>query len=148
MHLLVFTLIVIFQGLVFTWICPFLMGPLLGLFAIASRIAGKEGTNRWILWIVAPLAFAGNAYVLWGWAAYLSLFTHHWSAAPEVSQHWLYYTIGFFGCAGPLSSMAAGDRNVGSAIHICLASLAFIAFCIWPYAATAIYGWVLAIFGR
>jgi hypothetical protein len=146
MNLLKFFLLLLFQGLVFKWIYPLLIGPLMGLVMLAFRKdPGK--LNAWA-YLVMAIVFAGNAYVLWGWAAYIAHLSHSWSAAPEVTQHWLYFVIGFFGCVGPLASMAAGETNIGSAIHFCLTSIAFIVFCIWPVAATTLYGWLPALFGQ
>jgi hypothetical protein len=45
------------------------------------------------------------------------------------------------GCVGPLASIDAGERFF-------LTSIAFIVFCIWPIAATTLYGWLPALFGR
>ena len=143
MHIIIFILILVFQGLVFSWVSTFLLGPFLGLAVITSRVAGDNPARRWMWWLVGPLIFAGNAYVLWGWAAYVARLTHSWSAAPDVTQHWLYYILGFFGCVSPLSAMAAGEDNTGSAIHIFLTAFAFITFCIWPVTAFVLYGWIL-----
>jgi hypothetical protein len=118
----------------------------MGLVMLAFRKdPGK--LNAWA-YLVMAIVFAGNAYVLWGWAAYIAHLSHSWSAAPEVTQHWLYFVIGFFGCVGPLASMAAGETNIGTAIHFFLTSIAFIVFCIWPIAATTLYGWLPALFGQ
>ena len=103
--------------------------------------------NPWA-YLVMAIVFAGNAYVLWAWAAYIAHLSHYWSAAPEVTHHWLYFVIGFFGCVGPLGSMAAGETNIGTSIHFFLTSIAFIVFCIWPMASTTLYGWLPALFGR
>jgi hypothetical protein len=146
MNALWFFLLLVFQGFVFTWICPFLLGPFMGLVMLAFR-KNPDKVTAWT-WFVMAIAFAGTAYVLWGWAAYIGHLSHSWSAAPEVTQHWVYFVLGFFGCVAPLSSMAAGEKNTGSAIHIFLTSIAFIVFCIWPVAATALYGWVPSLFGR
>ena len=148
MHAIIFFLILVFQGFVFTWVCPLLMGPFLGLAVVADRAAGDNPARRWMWWVVGPLLFAGNAYVLWGWAAYISLLTHSFSAAPEVSQHWLYYILGFFGCVSPLAAMSAGEDNAGSAIHFFLTALIIIVFCIWPVGVIALYGWTLALVGK
>jgi hypothetical protein len=147
MTLLKFILLLVFQGFVFTWICPFLHGPFLGLAMLALRKTKDEKIRGWT-WLVLALAFAGTAYVLWGWAAYVAWLAHSWSVTPEVTQHWLYYVIGFFGCVSPLSAMAAGERNTGSSVHILLTSVAFVVFCIWPVTAIGMYGWLPALFGK
>ena len=147
MHIILFFIILVIQGFLFSWLSTLLMWPFLGLAVLTSRIAGDNPSRRWMWWVIAPIIFAGNAYVLWGWAAHVSLLTHRFSTAPEVSQHWLYYIFGFFGCVAPLSSMAAGENNSGSVIHINLAALAFIIFCIWPATIFALYGWILALVG-
>ena len=147
MHIILFFIILVIQGFLFSWLSTFLMWPFLGLAVLTSRIVGDNPARRWMWWVIAPIIFAGNAYVLWGWAAHVSLLTHRFSTAPEVSQHWIYYIFGFFGCVAPLSSMAAGENNSGSVIHINLAALAFIIFCIWPATIFALYGWILALVG-
>ena len=146
MTLLKFFLLLLFQGFVFTWMSPLLLGPWMGLIMLAMR-KNPEKVTAWT-WFVVAVAFIGTAYVLWGWAAYISYLAHIWSARPEVAQHWLYYVVAFFGCTAPLSSMAAGENNSGSAIHILLTSIAFVVFCVWPAAALALYGWVPVLFGR
>ena len=140
MNIFKFILLLLFLGFVFKWIHPFLIGPLIGLVMLGFR-KNAEKPNAWV-WLVMVIAFAVNAYVLGGWAAYIAHLSHSWSAAPEVTQHWLYFVIGFFGCVGPLFSMAEGETNIGTAIHTYLTSIAFIVFCIWPIAATTLYGWL------
>lgn len=94
----------------------------MGLVMLAFRKdPGK--LNAWA-YLVMAIVFAGNAYVLWGWAAYIAHLSYSWSAAPEVTQHSLYFVIGFFGWVGPLASMAAGETNIGTAIHFFLTSIA------------------------
>src|SRR5438552_3314082 len=139
-------LMLLFQGFVFTWICPLLLGPFMGLLMLAFRKNPEKITPS--KWFVTAIAFLGTAYLLWGWAAYIAHLSHSFSSAPEVTHHWLYFAIGFFGCTAPLSSMAAGEDNIGSTIHIFLTSIAFVVFSIWPVAATALYGWIPALFGR
>jgi hypothetical protein len=146
MNFLKFFLLLLFQGFIFTWIYPLLIAPLMGLIMLAFR-KNPEKLNAWT-WLMMAIAFAGTAYVLWGWAAYIAHLSQIWSAAPEVTQHWLYFVTGFFGCVGPLLSMAAGETNIGSVIHFYLTSIAFIIFCIWPVTATTLYGWLPALFGR
>jgi hypothetical protein len=147
MTLLKFILLLVFQGFVFSWISTLLLGPFLGLFMLAFRSENTEKISVW-KWIVIAVVFAGNAYVLWGWAAWIAYLAHTWSARPEVTQHWLYYIIAFFSCVGTLSSMAAGENNSGSGIHISLTSFMFIVFCIWPVTAMALYGWLPALLGK
>jgi len=148
MHVLLFAIILVFQGFVFSWVSPFLMSPFMGLAAVTSRFSGDNSARMWMWWVVAPLIFAGNAYILWGWAAYVSILTHSWSALPGVTQHWIYYILGFLGCVAPLSAMASEENNSGSVIHINLAALAFIIFCIWPVAIFSLYGWILLLVGK
>jgi hypothetical protein len=149
MNFIKFVLLLLFQGFIFKWIYPFLVMPFTGLLMLAFRKNPENPAkpNPWV-WLLMAIVFAGNAYLLWGWAAYIAHLSHSWSAAPEVTQHWLYFVIGFFGCVGPLASMAAGETNIGTAIHFFLTSIAFIVFCIWPIAATTLYGWLPALFGR
>jgi hypothetical protein len=146
MNIFKFILLLLVLGFVFKWIYPLLIAPLMGLVMLPFR-KNPEKPSAWA-WLVMAIVFAGNAYVLWGWAAYIAHLSHSWSAAPEVTQHWLYFVIGFFGCVGPLASMGAGETNIGTAIHFNLTSIAFIVFCIWPIAATTLYGWLPALFGR
>jgi len=149
MNLLKFFLLLLFQGFVFKWIYPFLVMPFTGLLMLAFRKNPENPgkLNAWA-WLVMAIVFAGNAYLLWGWAAYIAYLSHSWSAAPEVTQHWLYFVIGFLGCVGPLWLMATGEMNIGTTIHFYLTSIVFIVFCIWPIAATTLYGWFPALFSR
>ena len=149
MNIFKFVLLLLFLGFVFKWIYPFVVMPftLLLMLAFRKNPENPGKLNVWA-WLVMAIVFAGNAYLLWGWAAYIAHLSHSWSAAPEVTQHWLYFVVGFFGCVGPLSSMAAGETNVGTTIHFFLTSIAFIVFCIWPIAATTLYGWLPALFGQ
>jgi hypothetical protein len=146
MHAFWFFLLLVFQGFAFTWVYPLLIAPLMGFLMLATRKNSEKVTP--VVWFAIVIGFVGTAYVLWGWAAYIASLSHSFSSAPEVTHHWLYFVIGFFGCSAPLSSMAAGEDNIGSTIHIFLTSIAFIVFCIWPSAASALYGWVPALFGR
>ena len=146
MTVLKFFLLLLFQGFVFTWVCPWLLAPFTGLMMLAFRQNPEKVTSG--KWFVIALVFVGEAYVLWGWAAYVVHLFYNFSSVPEVTQHWLYFVLGFFGCVTPLFWMAAGENNVGSAIHILLTSIAFIVFCVWPVIATALYGWVPALLGR
>jgi len=146
MHALKFFLLLVFQGFVFTWVYPLLIAPLMGFLMLSTRKNPEKVTP--LIWFAIAIGFVGTAYVLWGWAGYIAHLSHSFSSAPDVTHHWLYFVIGFFGCTAPLSSMAAGEDNIGSTIHIFLTSIAFVVFSIWPVAATALYGWIPALFGR
>lgn len=70
MTLLKFFLLLLFQGFVFTWICPLLLGPFMGMLMLAARKNPEKMTTG--IWIVGGIAFIGTAYVLCGWAAYIA----------------------------------------------------------------------------
>lgn len=150
MNLFFFFLTLAICGYIFTWVFPLLMSPVLGLFMLASRRGADENAvQRPSTWFLMAFAFAVNSYVVWGWAAYVAFYIRNWSSSPQVTQHWAYYLLGFFGCIAPLTYMASKDTGkTGSSIHIFLTAVAFITFCIWPTAAHALYGWLPALFGK
>lgn len=149
MNLLFFFLGLALLGYIFTWVFALLMAPVYGLVMLAARRGNENAIQRPSTWLLMAFSFAANAYVVWGWAAYVAFYIRNWSSSPEVTQHWLYYLVGFFGCIAPLTYMASKDTGAtGSSIHIFLTVVAFIAFCIWPSAAHALYGWVPALFGK
>jgi hypothetical protein len=146
MHALWFFLLLVFQGLLFAWVYPWLVMPLVGLLMLATRKNPEKA--RALIWFVGAIGFLGTAYVLWGWAAYIAHLSHTFSSTPEVTHHWLYFVLGFFGCVAPLASMSAGEDNIGSVIHFYLTAIVFIVFCVWPAAATLLYGWLPTLFGQ
>jgi hypothetical protein len=109
MNIFKFILLLLFLGFALTWIYPFLIAPLLGLLALPFR-KNPEKRNVWV-YLVMAIIFASNVYLLSGWAAYIAHLSHSWSAAPEVTQHWLYFVVGFFGCVVPLLSMGDGAHE-------------------------------------
>jgi hypothetical protein len=134
----------IFTSFVFTFISIFL------------RVAFTTSKESVIKVAVLPSVVVAGALQLyfWGlWAAFCSASSAKFSAAPEVSHHWLYYIAAFIYCTAPCTviskaymgfhSAEARDIQRRVALYNLIAATAFIIFCVWPSLYAWPYSWAL-----
>lgn len=129
-----------------------LVMPLLGAAMLIFRKQVPEGSEDApvrtspIAYPFIGLIFLGYVYVFCGWAAYVAVRTTFYASHPDVSNPWLYYVVGFALCHGPLGYMAVKEGAQGSkasCLHILIAMVAYVVFCLWPPLMLGPYGWFL-----
>jgi len=133
-------------SLIFPFVFSLLITPAIGLLVVAVSAEERGGSAARI--IVSPIlaiVFAANVYILCGWSAYVASRALVYSSSPEVVNTWLYYVIGFFLCHGPLGFIAAKETEESTAtfVHIMIAMIAYIVFCVRPFLIRWPYGWFL-----
>ena len=150
----------------------FLMLPAVGIVIAAVAVKGETAVQEKPPTLLLFSAFAMSAYVLWGWAAFMSRLAGYYAANPEATHGWLYYVLGFFFCMSPLAYMAIlmvpaseyydgfffcmsplaymaskeRDDESLAGCHTVLVAIAFVVFSVWPVSAHWLYGWLLGWF--
>ena len=133
MNLLWLVLFLALTGLLFMWVEPFLVMPLVLPLALF-----KNDKNP-MVYVIGAVGMLWQMYVLLAWCIVALFFTAAFSAKPAVQHHWMYYVLGFFGCLAPIQAMASHDREPDNAttlkqsVAIILVAVAFIAFQFVPY---------------
>lgn len=144
-----FFLTSLLASVVFPFVYSFLILPVVGVAIATLVLKGEEGLNQRPPVALLVVGFVVVAYVLCGWAAFVSGLARYFAANPAVIHAWLYYLTGFFFCMSPLGYMASKERDAESlltCLHTGVVAIAFVTFSIWPVLARWLYGWFLAWF--
>lgn len=141
-----FFLASLLASFIFPTVFLFLMLPAVGIVIAAVALKGEAAFQDKPPTLLVVIGFALNAYVLWGWAAFMSGLAGYYAANPEVIHGWLYYVVAFFFSMSPLGYMASKERDDESltGCHTILAGVAFVVFSIWPVSAHCLYGWLIS----
>ena len=120
-------------GLLFMWIEPFLVMPLI------LPLTLFKNEKHPMTYVISAVAMFWQMYVLLAWCVVCLFFTAAASSKPEVQHHWLYYILGFLGCLAPIQAMASYDREPNRAtalkqsVAITIVAFAFIVFPFVPH---------------
>ncbi len=130
-------------SIIFPFIYSLIIIPISKL--LITSISEKESKNI-IVQAIVILIFLINVYILSGWSAYVAFHVLMYTSLPGIPNVWLYYTVGFFLCYGPLGYMAVKGRlgeDINSILYIIIAMIAYIIFLIFPILMKLLYGWFL-----
>jgi hypothetical protein len=133
MNLLWFFLALTIAGLLFMWVEPFLVMPLI------LPLALFKNEKHPLVYVISAVGMLWQMYVLLAWCIVALFFTLAFSAKPSVEHHWIYYVVGFFESVSPIAAMAAYDREPDKATAqkhfgaMVLVAVSFIAFAIVPH---------------
>jgi hypothetical protein len=105
MNLLWLFLFLALTGLLFMWVEPFLVMPLVMTLALF-----KNEKNP-LAYVISAVAMLWQMDILLAWCVVCLFFTLAASSKLEVKHHWMYYVLGFLGCLAPIQAMASYERE-------------------------------------
>jgi hypothetical protein len=156
------------QHLVFVALAALVLWPL-GDAALALRFT-KGGLVLWLVLFVTFVALAflqrklrvdiyshADAYVISaaavggfiqaGWSAFAALAVRDFAAGANAWPAVVLYFVGLLSCYVAFNVVSAFyTGHVYKFINLAVAFVAYAAFCVWPAAARAAYGWFFRIF--
>jgi hypothetical protein len=134
MSLLWLFIVLMLAGFVYSWVHPFISLP---VAAPLAWVSSKGEPNRPLFYTALAIAWAWQLYILLAWCVVALALTNLFSSRPQVTHHWVYFIMGFWGCLAPVQYMQSFDhgdarqqlKGVGAVL---LTATAFIAFAYVP----------------
>lgn len=129
-----------------------MMGTAVPLMALGER------PSRMLRVPIAALLFIIQAYFWGAWAAFSVGLTARFSGKPEVTESWLYWTVGFVLCVSLVGYFAVKEATArapsepppspaGVTLYGLVCAAGFLIFATWPGAMRGPYGWLVGLVG-
>jgi hypothetical protein len=130
------------KGYVVFWLTLRLAVGVLGFFHRRFRVNLYDRSDAFI---ISNLAVGG--LLLAGWSAFAALSVRGFAADASAWAAAALYAVGALSCLAALYPVGAFFQgHIYKLTNLALAPLAFAAFCAWPAAARAAYGWYFDFF--